>query len=128
MVRAFTSVGVGGFIFVGALFVSNAALNNLGKPGRNALVNLIKDGVLSWPMAVWLSTSVGTVGVIYGRVAAGVVTGGLAALQGWRYVASLNLQDAALPTSTEQASRPYPIQTDTGADNAYIHCADDPHW
>ena len=44
-------VGVGGFVFIGALFVSNAAFNNLGRPGRSTLVNWLKDGVLSWPLA-----------------------------------------------------------------------------
>ena len=53
VLRAFTFVGVGGFVFVGALFVSNAAFNNLGKPGRSTLVNWIKDGVLSWPATAW---------------------------------------------------------------------------
>lgn len=37
VIRAFTSVGVGGFVFVGALFASNAAFNNLGQPGRRPL-------------------------------------------------------------------------------------------
>ncbi len=53
VLRAFAVIGVGGFIFFGALFVSNAAFNNLGKPGRSTLVNWIKDGLLSWPAAVW---------------------------------------------------------------------------
>ena len=32
---AFTHFGAGGFIFIGALFVSNAAFNALGKPLRS---------------------------------------------------------------------------------------------
>ncbi|MFT5785770.1 MAG: putative MATE family efflux protein [Ascidiaceihabitans sp.] len=104
VLAAFTSVGVGGFVFVGALFVSNAAFNNLGKPGRSALVNWLKDGVLSWPLALWLSASFGAVGVIYGQAVAGVIMGTLAALWGWRYVASIKTQDLA----AQDAPRPYP--------------------
>jgi putative MATE family efflux protein len=95
VLQAFTSVGVGGFVFVGALFVSNAAFNNLGKPGRSALVNWIKDGVLGWPLAIWLSASFGAAGVIYGQAAAGVLMGTLAAVWGWRYVAGLNTSNAS---------------------------------
>ena len=89
VVRGFTSVGVGGFVFVGALFVSNAAFNNLGQPLRSTLVGWLKDGVLSWPAAMWLAASFGAAGVIYGQALAGALVGGLAALWGWRYVARL---------------------------------------
>ena len=104
VLRAFTSIGVGGFVFVGALFVSNAAFNNLGKPGRSTLVNWLKDGVISWPAAAFLSASFGAAGVIYGQAVAGVIMGTLAALWGWRYVASLN---ANVGTKVAKP-RPYP--------------------
>lgn len=104
VLRAFTKVGVGGFVFVGALFVSNAAFNNLGKPGRSTLVNWIKDGVLSWPAAALLVGSFGASGVIYGQALAGALMGGLAALWGWRYVAGLG-SDADF---TPPRARPWP--------------------
>jgi Na+-driven multidrug efflux pump len=104
VLRAFTSIGVGGFVFVGALFVSNAAFNNLGKPGRSTLVNWLKDGVISWPAAAFLSASFGAAGVIYGQAVAGVIMGTLAALWGWRYVAGLN---ANVGTKVAKP-RPYP--------------------
>ncbi len=97
VLRAFTSVGVGAFVFVGALFVSNAAFNNLGQPMRSTLVNWIKDGVLSWPAATWLAASSGAVGVIYGQALAGVIMGGLAGLWGWRYVARLGSTVGSAP-------------------------------
>jgi Na+-driven multidrug efflux pump len=99
VIRAFTFVGVGGFVFVGALFASNAAFNNLGKPGRSTCVNWLKDGVLSWPAAALLVVPFGPAGVIYGQAAAGAVVGTLAALWGWRYVASLTVQDTPDPVS-----------------------------
>jgi len=104
VLRAFTSVGAGGFIFVGALFVSNAAFNNLGKPGRSTLLGWIKDGVLSWPAAAFLAASFGATGVIYGQALAGAFMGGLAALWGWRYVARLGPDVPATPPRP----RPWP--------------------
>lgn len=89
VLRAFTIIGVGGFLFVGALFVSNAAFNNLGKPSRSTLLNWLNHGVLSWPIALGLSIWFAAPGVIYGQALAGVLAGGLAGLWGWRYVAGL---------------------------------------
>ncbi len=104
VLHAFTTVGVGGFVFVGALFVSNAAFNNLGRPGRSTLVNWIKDGVLSWPAAAWLAGMFGATGVIYGQAAAGIVAGVLSAIWGWVFVARLR-PDTTLDPATP---RPYP--------------------
>ena len=106
ILQAFTSVGVGAFIFIGALFVSNAAFNSLGKPGRSTLVNWLKDGVLSWPLATWATLYVGAIGVIYGQALAGIVVGGIAALWGWRFVAQLNAEEQ---TPLDHApAQPYP--------------------
>ena len=96
VLRAFTLVGVGGFVFIGALFVSNAAFNNLGRPGWSAIVNWIKDGVLSWPLAAVLVIYFGAPGVIYGQALAGAVMGTVAAIWGWYYVAGLQSGAVAL--------------------------------
>lgn len=106
VLRAFTLVGVGGFVFVGALFVSNAAFNNLGKPGRSTFLNWLKDVAVSWPVAIWLASAFGATGVIYGQALGGVVMGTLAALWGWVYVAGL--QDAPAVTLDPDRPRPYP--------------------
>ncbi|MFK7879716.1 MATE family efflux transporter [Roseobacter sp.] len=103
---AFSTIGVAGFIFVGALFVSNAAFNTLGKPGRSTLVNWTKDGLLSWPAAALLATVYGAPGVIYGQAVAGMLVGCLSALWGWRYVASL--QPAVSGPLDLPPARPYP--------------------
>ena len=102
VLRAFTAVGAGGFIFVGALFVANAAFNTLGKPLRATLLGWLKDGVFSWPMAALMASSFGAAGVIYGQAVAGVLMGTLAALWGWRYVARLG------PDSELRPPRPRP--------------------
>ncbi|MGJ8616872.1 MAG: MATE family efflux transporter [Sulfitobacter sp.] len=106
ILHAFTTVGVGGFIFIGALFVSNAAFNALGKPGWSTLVNWLKDGVLSWPLATWLTLYFGSIGVIFGQALAGVVMGIIAAAWGWAFVARLQAEDTA--ALDPAASRPYP--------------------
>ncbi|MGJ8544496.1 MAG: MATE family efflux transporter [Sulfitobacter sp.] len=106
VLRAFATVGVGGFIFFGALFVSNAAFNNLGRPGRSTLVNWLKDGVLSWPLAALLVVPFGAPGVIYGQAGAGIVVGTGAAIWGWVFVRDLRQRNAA---SLDPAiPRPYP--------------------
>lgn len=106
VLNAFAVIGVGGFIFFGALFVSNAAFNNLGRPGRSTLVNWTKDGVLSLPAALWFSGLFGAAGVIYGQAAAGIVVGAASATWGWFYVRGLRGADAvALDVAPPQ---PYP--------------------
>lgn len=89
VLRSFTFVGVGGFVFIGGLFVSNAAFNNLGKAGRSTMVNWLKDGVLSWPAAAGLAVIFGAQGVIYGQALAGALVGIGAATWGWFYVKGL---------------------------------------
>jgi Na+-driven multidrug efflux pump len=90
---AFTSVGVGGFIFVGMLFVSNAAFNNLGKPTRSTLVNWTKDGVLTYPAAAGLALLFGAPGVIYGQAVAGFLAGCGAVFWGWLYIRSIGPEE-----------------------------------
>lgn len=104
VLRAFTLVGAGAFIAVGGLYVASAAFNTLGKPTRSTLLGWVKDGVLSWPLAALLAASFGATGVIYGQAAAGAVMGGLAALWGWRYVATLGPEADITPAQ----ARPWP--------------------
>lgn len=106
VLRAFTVLGVGGFVFVGALFVSSAAFNNLGKPTRATLLNWSKEAVIGWPAAVWLAGSFGAAGVIYGQAAASALVGSLACCWGWMFVKNLSAdpeQALDLPPA-----RPYP--------------------
>lgn len=104
---AFTSLGVGGFIFVGLLFVSNAAFNNLGKPQRSTLVNWTKDGVLTWPAAAGMALVFGAPGVIYGQAIAGVIAGTLAVLWGWSYIRTVGVEVTVAPEDLPPP-RPFP--------------------
>ncbi len=108
VLRAFAVVGVGGYVFVGALFVSNAAFNNLGRPGRSTLVNWIKDGVLSMPAAIWLAGIFGAAGVIYGQAVAGIVVGAASAVWGWFYVRGLQPEGAPVLDAAPVAPYPNP--------------------
>ncbi|SEP13937.1 putative efflux protein, MATE family [Salinihabitans flavidus] len=84
--KAFARIGAGSFIFIGAFFVSNAAFNNLGKPGRSTLVNWLRDGVLILPAAWWLADLAGAPGVVYAQALVGGVMGIVSALWGWWFL------------------------------------------
>jgi len=89
VVRAFTNLAAGGFVFTGVLFVSNAAFNNLGRPMWSTGFNWLRDGLLMFPLCWWLAGMLGAEGVVYGQALAGVIAGTLAALTAWRFVARL---------------------------------------
>lgn len=106
VLNAFTTIGVGGFIFVGALFVSSAAFNNLGKPARSTVLNWTKEAVLGWPAAVFMAGAFGASGVIYGQAAAGALVGTIGCIWGWVYVQ--NLQPDTPEPLDLAPPRPYP--------------------
>ncbi|MCB1339673.1 MAG: MATE family efflux transporter [Pseudooceanicola sp.] len=106
VLRAFTHIGAGGFIFACALFVSNAAFNALGRPARSTLTNWLRDGVLTLPLALWLAASFGATGVIYAQAAANLAVGGFAAWWGWRFVCSFR-EEEPVPVDLPP-TRPYP--------------------
>lgn len=90
--RAFAYVGSGGFVLVGALFVSNATFNSLGKPMRSTLVNWSRDGVLMLPMA-WVGAAwFAAPGVVYAQALAGAAVGVLAAFWSWRFLQGIGRQ------------------------------------
>ncbi|WP_300032029.1 MATE family efflux transporter [uncultured Roseobacter sp.] len=105
VLRAFTFVGVGAFLFLGALFVSNAAFNALGRPLRSTMLNWVKDGAVSLPAALFLAGIWGAPGVIYGQALAGAVIGAIAGVWGWKFVAGL--QGAPGPVLDAAPLRPY---------------------
>jgi MATE family, multidrug efflux pump len=90
IVRGFTFLAAGGWIFTGALFVANSAFNSLGKPLWSTLFNWLRDGVILWPLAVLFSTWFAASGAIYGAALSGVIVGTVAALTGWFFVARLD--------------------------------------
>lgn len=105
VVMAFVTFGAGGFVFAGALFVSNAAFNALGRPTRSTLTIWLRDGVMTLPLALWMAGVFGAAGVIYAQALASLLVGLLAAWWGWRYVRFMS--HSALPPLDLEPARPY---------------------
>ena len=87
---AFMLIGAGGYMFAGALFVSNAAFNNLGKPIYSTYCNWFRDGILIYPCCVMMGLWMAAPGVVYGQALAAVLAGTAAVFWGWRFVERLN--------------------------------------
>lgn len=85
VVHVFARVS-GFFLFTGALFVSNAAFNNLGKPFWATAANWTRDGVLIFPLAMLFGAWMGASGVVVGQAVANTIAGIAAAWVGWRFV------------------------------------------
>lgn len=83
---AFMLIGAGGYMFAGALFVSNAAFNNLGKPVYSTFCNWFRDGILIYPCCVLMGLWMAAPGVVYGQALAAVLAGTAAMIWGWRFV------------------------------------------
>jgi putative MATE family efflux protein len=105
IVRAFTIYTAGAFIFTGALFVSNAAFNNLGRPLWSTMFNWSRDAAVIPLLAFALSASLGPTGAIWIQAAAGIIVGSLAGYVGWRTVNSIASKP---PQPAETTSIPTP--------------------
>ena len=92
IIRAFTFVSAGSFVFAGILYVSNASFNNMGKPAYSTICNWIKDGICLYPLCLICIQYFGAVGVVYGAGLAWCVSGILAGLWGWHYIQSREAQ------------------------------------
>jgi putative MATE family efflux protein len=86
---AFMLIGAGGYMFAGALFVSNAAFNNLGKPIYSTFCNWFRDGILIYPCCVIMGWWMAAPGVVYGQALAAILAGLAAMIWGWRFVNKL---------------------------------------
>ncbi len=75
LIRFFCSYVAGTFVFVGAMFVANAAFNNLGFPTWSTVFNWGRATLGTFPF-VWIgATQYGAAGVIAGQAAGGIVFG-----------------------------------------------------
>lgn len=95
VMRAFTLYVTPCLVFTGALYVANAAFNNLGRPIYATLANWVRDGLFTYPLALAFGTIWGATGVMLGYAAAAVLAGSVGAWLGWRYVCGL--RDRARP-------------------------------
>ncbi len=86
---AFTHFGALSFTLGGMLFVSNAAFNTLARPLWASVLSWLREAVLMWPVALWLSGMYAAQGVIYAQALVGAFMGVVAGVLGWRYVAGI---------------------------------------
>jgi putative MATE family efflux protein len=119
VVYAFCFVGAGGFMFNGALFVANAAFNNLGRPLLSTAFNWARDAGVTPLMLLAAPASLGAPGVVYAQAGAGVLVGSVAVLAGWRL--TRNVAFGAPPAAAP--APPAGGATAKGA-GAILHAAD----
>lgn len=105
ILRSYTYIGAGAFLFIGANYVSNAAFNSLGKPVRSTITNWLRDGAMTLPAALLFAGWFGAPGVVYAQAAAGATVGVFACLWGWHYVSAL--ARSTLPKLDLDPPRPY---------------------
>lgn len=74
------------FVFVSALYVSNAAFNNLGRPFWSTALNWTRDGLLTLPVGYAMTLAFGATGAVYTQAILGVLVGSIAGWIGWRYL------------------------------------------
>jgi putative MATE family efflux protein len=102
---AFTHIGAGAFLFNGIYFVSNAAFNTLGRPGRATWLTWLRDGLLTLPLALWMSSIAGAQGVIFAQALLAVLMGLVSGLWGWHYVANIGKAPPQIDLSVRRGWR-----------------------
>ena len=104
LVRLFCTYTAGSFLFVGALFVANAAFNNLGFPLLSTLFNWGRATLGTIPL-VYFGAQYGAKGALIGQALGSVIFGAAAAMTAFRMVGRLR----AGPTNP-----PAPVPAGTG--------------
>ena len=95
VVRTFTHFAALSFVFTGALFVSNAAFNNLGRPLWATAANWFRDGIIMFPIAIVMGMWFGANGVVLAQGVANTIAGTLAAWMGLRFVRHIRAKHGA---------------------------------
>lgn len=89
LIHLFCSWTIGAFLFVGMLFVANAAFNNLGFPLYSTAFNWGRATLGTVPF-VWFGSRFGPAGVQLGHAAGGIVFGSLAVITAFRVTRTLS--------------------------------------
>ena len=95
VVYAFCYVGAGGFMFNGALFVANAAFNNLGRRLWSTWFHWSRDAVVTPLALILIPASFLAPGVVYAQAVAGVIVGSVAVFVGWRLSHGVSFDEPA---------------------------------
>ena len=115
LIRLFCDLLAGGFLFTGALFVANAAFNNLGHPLLSTGFNWGRATIGTVPL-VMLALPHGPGWVLAAQQGGAMIFGTLAVITAFRVTARLG----AVPLSTAQ-----PVQTASGVADAAIFATPD---
>ncbi len=111
LVRFFCTFAAGSFLFSGALFVANAAFNNLGFAVYSTLFNWGRAIVGTIPF-VWIGARMaGAEGVVGGWAIGGVLFGIAAALGAFRVTARLPAAEDRPPSEAIQATALSPLSS-----------------
>ncbi len=105
LIVVFCSWLAAGFFFVGALFVANAAFNNLGRPLWSTAFNWARATLGTIPFA-WWGSRYGPIGVLAGQAIGAAIFGTLALVVAFRLAARLALRDAEGDATPESAAIP----------------------
>ena len=100
---AFTHIGAAAFTVTGMSFVAMAAFNNLGRPMYSTVINWVREGVVSFPLALWFSFLYGAPGVVYAQAAVAVLIGVPTTLWGLRFV--MNTAPSDTPSGPSKAHK-----------------------
>ncbi|MBE7212308.1 MAG: polysaccharide biosynthesis C-terminal domain-containing protein [Gluconacetobacter diazotrophicus] len=109
IIHLFCSLTVASFLWVGALFVANAAFNNLGFPLLSTLFNWGRASLGTIPFVTVGARHFGPVGVILGQAAGGVLFGTLACATA--FVVTRRLQPG--PARSMRAGTAYDVPAGT---------------
>jgi Na+-driven multidrug efflux pump len=74
------------FFFNGAIFMANAACNNLGRPFMSTLINWGRHTIGTVPLAWWFAQYWGAQGVLIGQALGGVIFGILGVWLAYRMI------------------------------------------
>lgn len=108
VVRVFCTWTAGGFVFVGALYVANAAFNNLGRPFLSTVFNWGRATLGTIPF-VTLGLAYGPAGVLFGQALGSVLFGAAATVVAFRVAARLGRgEPAPEPVALEPAAGAMP--------------------
>lgn len=107
LIRFFCVYVAGTFLFAGALFVANAAFNNLGFPTWSTLFNWGRATLGTIPF-VWIGAQYGVEGVIAGQAAGGIVFGIVAVFVCFAVIRRLAAQHMVIEEPVPIASEAVP--------------------
>ena len=88
LLLAFAHVGAAAFVFTGMMFVATAVFNNLGRPIYSAALNWTREGVVTFPLALYLANIFAAPGVIYAQAVVAFVLGIFVTVWGFCFILS----------------------------------------